>query len=74
MLPLWSQNISIYKTLKNGKNSNLSMFKSRKNFEKMDKKNVQKSNRRNLFVQKRAALGDLRNFFWVTFARAFMVS
>ena len=51
------------KNPKNGKKSNLSMFKSRKNFEKMDKKNVQKSNRRNLFVQKRAALGNLRNFF-----------
>jgi len=29
----------------------------------MDKKNVRKSNRRNLFAQKRAALGNLRNFF-----------
>ena len=29
----------------------------------MDKKNVQKSIWRNLFVKKRAALGNLRNFF-----------
>jgi len=29
----------------------------------MDKKNVQKSICQNLFAQKRAALGDLRNFF-----------
>uniref|UniRef100_A0A6C0M313 Uncharacterized protein n=1 Tax=viral metagenome TaxID=1070528 RepID=A0A6C0M313_9ZZZZ len=28
----------------------------------MDKKNVQKSKPRNLFAQKRAALGNLRNF------------
>jgi hypothetical protein len=49
------------------------MFKTRKNFEKMDKKNVQKSICQNLFVQKRAALGDLRNFFIALFMRAFMV-
>jgi len=29
----------------------------------MDKKNVQKSICQNLFAQKRAALGNLRNFF-----------
>jgi len=29
----------------------------------MDKKNVQKSNRRNLFAKIRRALGNLRNFF-----------
>ena len=29
----------------------------------MDKKNVQKSICQNLFVKKRAALGNLRNFF-----------
>ena len=39
------------------------LFKSRKNFQEMDKKNVQKSICQNLFAQKRAALGDLRNFF-----------
>ena len=49
------------------------MHKSRKNFEKMDKKNVQKSICRNLFAQKRAALGNLRNFFGDRFARPYMV-
>ena len=49
------------------------MFKTRKNFEKMDKKNVQKSICQNLFVQKRAALGDLRNFFGAIFMRSYMV-
>ena len=39
----------------------------------MDKKNVQKSICRNLFAQKRAALGNLRNFFGDHFVRAFMV-
>jgi hypothetical protein len=39
----------------------------------MDKKNVQKSIWRNLFAQKRAALGDLRNFFGDHFARPYMV-
>ena len=39
----------------------------------MDKKNVQKSIWRNLFAQKRAALGKLRNFFGALFARAYMV-
>ena len=39
----------------------------------MDKKNVQKSIWRNLFAQKRAALGKLRNFFGAIFARAYMV-
>ena len=49
------------------------MFKTRKNFEKMDKKNVQKSICRITFVQKRAALGNLRNFFGGIFVRAYMV-
>ena len=40
----------------------------------MDKKNVQKSIWRNLFVKKRAALGKLRNFFGATFMRAYTVS
>jgi len=31
----------------------------------MDKKNVQKSICQNLFAQKRAALGNLRNFFGI---------
>ena len=39
----------------------------------MDKKNVQKSIWRNLFAQKRAALGNLRNFFGDHFARPYMV-
>jgi hypothetical protein len=39
----------------------------------MDKKNVQKSICRNLFAQKRAALGNLRNFFGDHFARPYMV-
>ena len=39
----------------------------------MDKKNVQKSIWRNLFAQKRAALGNLRNFFGRTFATPYMV-
>jgi hypothetical protein len=34
-----------------------------KNFQELDKKNVRKSLRRYLFAQKRAALGNLRNFF-----------
>ena len=34
-----------------------------KKFWKMDKIDVQKSNRRNLFVKNRRALGNLRNFF-----------
>ena len=49
------------------------MHKSRKNFQEMDKKNVQKSICRNLFAQKRAALGNLRNFFGDHFARPYMV-
>jgi hypothetical protein len=49
------------------------MFKTRKNFEKMDKINVQKSICRITFVQKRAALGNLRNFFGGIFVRAYMV-
>ena len=49
------------------------MFKTRKNFEKMDKINVQKSTCRITFVQKRAALGNLRNFFGGIFVRAYMV-
>ena len=40
------------------------LFKSRKNFQEMDKKNVLKSICQNLFGKKRAALGNLRNFFW----------
>ena len=40
----------------------------------MDKKNVQKSIWRNLFAQKRAALGNLRNFFGGIFVRAHMQS
>jgi hypothetical protein len=44
-----------------------------KKFQKMDKKNVQKSIWRNLFAQKRAALGNLRNFFGDHFARPYMV-
>ena len=39
----------------------------------MDKKNVQKSIRRNLFAQNRAALGKLWNFFGASFVRAYMV-
>jgi hypothetical protein len=39
----------------------------------MDKKNVQKSIWRNLFAQKRAALGNLRNFLGDHFARPYMV-
>lgn len=53
--------------------SNFTMFKTRKNFEKMDKINVQKSICRITFVQKRAALGNLRNFFGGIFVRAYMV-
>ena len=53
--------------------TNFTMFKTRKNFEKMDKKNVQKSICRITFVQKRAALGNLRNFFGCIFVRAYMV-
>lgn len=34
-----------------------------KKFQEMDKKNVPKSICQNLFAQKRAALGNLRNFF-----------
>jgi len=34
-----------------------------KNFQELDKKNVRKSLRRYLFAQKRALLGNLRNFF-----------
>jgi hypothetical protein len=55
------------------KMSNFTMFKTRKNFEKMDKINVQKSICRITFVQKRAALGNLRNFFGGIFVRAYMV-
>ena len=51
----------------------LSMFKTRKIFQEMDKKNVQKSICQNLFVQKRAVLGNLRNFFGAIFARPYMV-
>jgi hypothetical protein len=40
----------------------------------MDKKNVQKSIWRNLFAQKRAALGNLRNFFGGIVMRAHMQS
>ena len=50
------------------------MFKTRKNFEKMDKKNVQKWDRRKTFVQIRRALGILRNFFGAKNTRPFMVS
>jgi hypothetical protein len=39
----------------------------------MDKKNVQKSTCRITFAQKRAALGNLRNFFGGIFMRACMV-
>ena len=52
----------------------LSMFKTQKNFQEMDKKNVQKWIWRNLFAQKRALLGNLRNFFGAYIARAYMVS
>ena len=39
----------------------------------MDKKNVQKSICQNLFVKKRAALGNLRNFFRRINMRAYMM-
>jgi hypothetical protein len=48
------------------------LHKSRKNFEKMDKKNVQKSICQNLFAQKRAALGNLRNFLGCARATPYM--
>ena len=49
------------------------MFKTQKNFQEMDKKNVQKWIWRNLFAQKRAVLGKLRNFFGVYFMRSYML-
>jgi len=39
----------------------------------MDKKNVQKSICQNLFVKKRAALGNLRNFFGMIIERPYMM-
>jgi hypothetical protein len=39
----------------------------------MDKKNVQKWIWRNLFAQKRTALGNLRNFFGTQIATLIMV-
>jgi hypothetical protein len=49
------------------------MFKTQKNFQEMDKKNVQKWIWRNLFQQNRTALGNLRNFFGTQTATSYMV-
>jgi len=70
---LWCNGMHYTKTSFLRKLSNLTMFKTRKNFKKMDKINVQKSTCRITFVQKRAALGNLRNFFGGIFVRAYMV-
>ena len=52
----------------------MTLHKTRKNFEKMDKNNVQKWDRRNTFGKKRAALGNLRNFFGASCVTPYMVS
>jgi hypothetical protein len=70
---LWCNGMHYIKTSFFRKLSNFTMFKTRKNFKKMDKINVQKSTCRITFVQKRAALGNLRNFFGGIFMRAYMV-
>ena len=44
-----------------------------KKFQELDKKNVQNSICQNLFAQKRAALGNLRNFFGTDIPRPYMV-
>ena len=70
---VWCNRVHYHKTSFLGNLSNFTMFKTRKNFKKMDKINVQKSTCRITFVQKRAALGNLRNFFGGIFVRAYMV-